>query len=176
MKPGMQWPRLIVAMGVSGSGKTWLARELSAASGAQFVEADDFHPPENVARMRRGEALTDAQRAPWIDAIAGYLNQQLLAGQSCVLAYSGLRRGHRAKIRAVHPSTLFLHLEVPLSELRARLQQRQSHFMPHTLLESQFEALQAAHNEPDIIGLDGSVAPPAVLSQALAILRDTVDD
>ncbi|WP_223115392.1 gluconokinase [Luteimonas suaedae] len=147
-------PVLVIAMGVSGSGKSTLAAGLGAEFGFRLIEADDFHPPANKALMARGEPLTDAMRAPWIDAMCDALREHRRNGDSCVLAYSGLRRAHRQRFRELGYPTLFLHLSGDQALIRGRMQARLGHFAPASLLDSQYAALEASSEEPDIVVLD----------------------
>ena len=158
-------PRAIVVMGVAGSGKTTLARALAAHYGHVFLDADDFHDPQAKARMAAGAPLTDAQRAPWVDALAVELRRQADAGRSCVLAFSGLRAAHRQRLRqsGVPLRFVFLHAAPPV--IAARLASRTGHFMPPQLLDSQLQALQSPLAEPDVVAVD--VGDP----QALVLQR-----
>lgn len=137
----------VVVMGVSGSGKTTVGTRLAAARGWPFLDADDLHPPANVDAMRSGRPLTEAQRDPWLAAVAAWIGDRERAGEDAVVACSALRRAHRDRLRAGHPSVRFLHLDVPAAELRARLARRAGHFMPASLLDSQLAALEPL--EPD---------------------------
>lgn len=147
-------PVLVVVMGVSGCGKSTLAAGLAAAFGFRLLEADDFHPPANKARMARGEPLTDAMREPWIAAMCDALRERRRRGESCVLAYSGLRRAHRQRFRELGYPTLFIHLAGDRELIRSRMRTRIGHFAPASLLDSQLEALETPTGEPDIIVVD----------------------
>ena len=154
-------PRLIIVMGVSGCGKTTVAQQLAHALGAYFVEADDFHPPQNIALMQRGIALTDEQRAPWIDALCEHI---LHCQDACVvMAYSGLRRAHRQRFRALGRQVQFVWLHAPMEHIYQRMQQRLGHFMPASLLASQFASLELPHQEPDIVQINADAPPARVL-------------
>lgn len=147
-------PVLVIVMGVSGCGKSTLAAALAAAFGFRLLEADDFHPPANKARMAHGEPLTDAMREPWIAAMCDALRERRRRGESCVLAYSGLRRAHRQRFRELGYPTLFLHLAGDREVIRSRMRARIGHFAPARLLDSQYDALETPADEPDIIVLD----------------------
>jgi gluconokinase len=147
-------PVLVITMGVSGCGKSTVAARLASEFDFQLIEADDFHPPANKAHMASGRPLTDAMREPWIARLCAYLLEQRARGESCVLAWSGLRRAHRQRFRGLGYPTLFLHLDGSKEVIRQRMQDRDGHFMPAGLLDSQFEALEAARDEPDIIAVD----------------------
>lgn len=126
-----------VVMGVSGSGKTVVGQALARSIGAQFIDGDDLHPPANVARMASGLSLRDEDRWPWLDLVAGALGHPPV-----VVACSALKRVYRDRIRAKAPDTVFLHLDGSREVIAARMAERKDHFMPMTLLDSQFAALE----------------------------------
>src|SRR5690242_4082506 len=118
-------------MGVSGSGKTTLAGRLAARLHYTFADGDDFHPPQNVAKMARGEPLTDADRAPWLQTLAKWIAEHDSAGRSTVLACSALKRAYRDTLRAPAPQRVwFIHLDAPREALRQRMARRKGHYMP----------------------------------------------
>lgn len=129
-------------MGVSGTGKTTLGLAIAAQLGWPFVEADDFHPAENVDKMRRGEALNDADRAPWLAAVHARIQAIATTGDNAVLACSALKQSHRAVLSAGVPDLHFVYLHGDAAVIGARLRQRRAHFMPAQLLGSQLEALE----------------------------------
>lgn len=130
-------------MGVSGSGKTTVGSALASAIGSVFLDADDFHPPENVAKMAAGIALTDDDRGPWLASIAERLTSLKQEGASFVLACSALKERYRRVIGEVAPNLIVVHLSGTPPQIRERLLARENHFMPPALLESQFEAMEA---------------------------------
>jgi gluconokinase len=141
-------PQLVV-MGVSGSGKSTVGFALAASLGVPFVDADDLHPAANVAKMSRGIPLTDDDRWPWL-ALVG---EQLAAAESTgiVVACSALRRVYREAILAVAPDTRFVFLNASRELLEARVQHREGHFMPASLLASQLATLEPlADDEPGV--------------------------
>jgi gluconokinase len=137
-------PGVIVVMGVAGAGKTTVGRTLADALGRAFHDADDFHPAANVARMRAGIPLTDADRVPWLDALRALVGRCLTQGTAAVLACSALRQAYRDALvpagaaDAVH----FVFLDVPPATAARRLSARTNHYMPASLLESQFATLE----------------------------------
>ena len=136
---------VVVVMGVSGSGKSSVGRALAEALGWPFFDGDDFHPPENVAKMAAGTPLTDADRWPWLDALAAKIGGVLADGGHAVLACSALRAVYRDRIAAGgrRPGDVrFVHLKGDLATIAARLATRQHRYMPATLLDSQFATLE----------------------------------
>lgn len=164
-------PQAIVVIGVSGSGKTTLARTLAAHYGYLFVEADDFHSPEARALMGAGVPLDDALREPWVEALAHELRRLAQQGQSSVLAFSGLRAAHRQRLRDSGVPIRFVFLHAAPDVIAARLAERRDHFMPATLLATQFEALQPPYAEPDVLAVDVSGSPAQVLARAISALE-----
>jgi carbohydrate kinase (thermoresistant glucokinase family) len=130
-------------MGVSGSGKTTIARALAARLGWRFAEGDEFHSATNVAKMRAGIALTDEDRWPWLDAIAAWIGEARAKGERCVVACSALKDAYRQRIAAGRDDVAFVYLEGSYDTIAARMQRRTGHYMPLTLLRSQFDALEA---------------------------------
>jgi len=138
-------------MGVSGAGKSAIGALLAQKLGAEFLDADDFHPPENVAKMAGGVALSDEDRWPWLRRI----NVELKNRTSAVLACSALKESYRRTL-AEGIDCRFVHLRGSIELIGARLRERKHRYMPATLLESQFAALEAPANAIDI-----DVARPA---------------
>ncbi len=131
---------VVVVMGVSGSGKTTLGQALSARHGFRFLDADDFHSSGNVAKMRAGLALDDADRVPWLERLAGLLAE---AREPTVLACSALKARYREVLVSRCPQALFVHLAGSRELIGARLTARTDHYMPPSLLNSQMSALEA---------------------------------
>lgn len=132
----------LVVMGVSGSGKTTLARALAERLQWRFAEGDDFHPPANVAAMAAGTALTDDDRWPWLQAVGGWVTARERDGEHAVVTCSALMRSYRDLLREGRPSVRFVHVTVSAEQLRSRLERRQQHYMPASLLPSQLSALE----------------------------------
>ena len=152
------FPDVIIVMGVAGSGKTVIGRLLAEALHAEFVDADDFHPPENVAMMREGVPLDDAARGPWLDRLAGLIETAIQKHRRMVLACSALRRSYRLRLGVGRPEVRLVHLEGDESLLRERLEQRTGHFMPASLLASQCALLERPTDDERPIRVD--IAPP----------------
>src|SRR5262249_19143148 len=129
---------VVLLMGVSGSGKSTVGRLLAEQLGWEFIDGDDFHPPENVAKMGRGEALTDDDRAGWLTTLRGLIDDRLQAGRSASLACSALRESYRERLRAGRTAEVpLVYLRGDEALLRSRLTERRGHFMKVDLLESQ---------------------------------------
>jgi gluconokinase len=161
-------PRAIVVMGVCGAGKTEIGRRLAAGLGWMYHDADDFHPPANVAKMRAGTPLIDADRWPWLDALAVVL-RAAVAGDGVVLACSALTRRYRSRLGLPHPLIRLVHLDDPSGVVRKRIEQRAGHFMPASLLESQLALLEkpAADERPIVVDVaaDPDTIVRAILTQ-----------
>jgi gluconokinase len=145
---------IIVVMGVSGSGKTTIGERLAQRLGYPFLDADEFHPPANVAKMAAGTPLTDNDRRPWLEN----LNAMLKSKDRAVLACSALKRSYREILARDIPRCTFVYLNGNLELIRSRLAERKHRYMPASLLESQFAALEPPQ---DAIEIDVSQAPDA---------------
>ena len=159
-----------VVMGVSGSGKTTVARALAEAWDATFLDADDFHSPEARAHMASGRPLTDDMRRPWVERIAADLRRRVDAGERVALAFSGLRRQHRAMLREAGLPLRFVFLHGDRGLIAERMRARSGHYMPVSLLDSQFAALEPPQGEPDVHAVAIDAPPEQVLARALAVL------
>jgi gluconokinase len=160
---------VIVLMGVAGSGKTTVGQLLAAQLNWSFRDADDFHPPENVAKMSAGTPLNDHDRAPWLAAIRAHLAEKLARGEGAIVTCSALKERYRAVLRGDAPGVQFVHLTGSPELLAARIGGRQGHFMKPEMLPSQLAAL-----EPPTDALAVDIAPPpaeivAHLRRALAL-------
>jgi gluconokinase len=149
----------IVVMGVSGSGKSTVASRLARELGWEFAEADTFHCAANIEKMRSGVALTDEDRGPWLDAIAAWIDTRRAAGRSCVVACSALKRSYRERLAGGHADLRFIYLAGTYDTVASRLAGRTGHYMPLSLLRSQFDTL-----EPP-----GPEEKPVVISIALPV-------
>ncbi len=151
-----------VVMGVSGCGKSTVARALAEKRGALYLDADDFHPPANKQKMAAGIPLTDDDRWGWLDALNEELKRQS-GPRDVFLACSALREVYRERLRAGLPDLRFIYLKGSKEVIARRLGERKGHFMPAALLDSQFTTLE----EPrDAIAIDIDQAPDAVLAEA----------
>jgi gluconokinase len=149
-------PRVVVVMGVSGSGKTTVGRELAASLGWQFEEGDALHPAANVEKMRHAIPLTDEDRWPWLHAIAEVIDGWRAKGEHGVLACSALKRAYRDIIIGARGDVALVYLQGSKELIASRMAARRGHFMPPALLDSQFATLQepAADEHPIVVGID----------------------
>jgi gluconokinase len=146
---------LLVVMGVSGCGKSTLAEAIAERGNWNYLDADDFHPPANVAKMRSGEPLTDADRAGWLEILHDKLSETFGEGRGLVLACSALRRRYRDALRGFDRlPVIFVLLHGDRAILEKRLQSRPGHFMPASLLESQLATLELPESDECSITVD----------------------
>ena len=148
-----------VVMGVSGSGKTLIGSTLARALGIDFVEGDEFHPAENVARMSAGVPLTDDDRAGWLRALGARLGEAKRAGTGLVMSCSALKRSYRDLLRAEAGDVQFIFLRGSRALLAERLAGRRGHFMPASLLDSQLATLQEPSPDEGAWVCDISASP-----------------
>lgn len=158
---------IVVVMGVSGSGKTTLGQRLAERLGCIFIDADDHHPQENVAKMAAGVPLEDADRWPWLEQLNGLLRSQAAQAHSAVLACSALKQAYRARLCDGIGDCRLVYLQGSIAQLRARLAERQHRYMPASLLESQFAALEPP---ADAITVDVGAPPARCVASVLAAL------
>ncbi|AWN43911.1 carbohydrate kinase [Methylobacterium durans] len=159
-------PRILVVMGVSGSGKSTVAACLAARLGWAFVDGDSLHTPDHVAKMRAGHPLDDADRAPWLRAVAAWIGARLAAGEAGVVACSALRRAYRDTLVAGRSEVRLVHLDGSRALIAERIAGRHGHFMPAQLLDSQFAALEPPEPEEDAIVV-GIADPPDAIAEAV---------
>lgn len=154
--------RVVLLMGVAGSGKTTVGRQLAADLGWRFDDADGFHPAANVAKMSAGQPLTDADRAPWLAAIRRHIDACLARGESAVVTCSALKAAYRAVLLAGAPAVRLVHLHGTPEQLWARISARQDHFMKPAMLASQLAALEPP---ADALTVDISPAPAEIAAR-----------
>ena len=159
---------VVLLMGVAGSGKTTIGRQLAAGLGWSFADADDFHPAANVAKMSAGIPLDDADRAPWLAAIRRYIDARLERNENAVVTCSALKEKHRAVLLGDRAQVRLVYLRGTRELLWSRISSRQGHFMKPAMLDSQLAALE----EPaDALAIDIAQPPEkiiAALRQAVA--------
>lgn len=159
----------LVIMGVAGCGKSTAGAAIAAAQGLPLVEGDDFHSAESRDKMARGVALTDADRAHWLDVLGAQLAQR---PQGVVLTCSALKRAYRDRLRAAAPGLRFVFLDIDREAARRRVASRGSHFFSASLVDSQFATLESPVGEPGVLRLDALAAPDALLREVAAWLQD----
>lgn len=160
----------LVVMGVSGSGKSTVARRLAEQLGRPYAEGDEFHPPENIAAMSAGTPLTDDQRRPWLAALRDWMTEQADAGHSTVVACSALRVAYRDVLREAAGTVRFVHLVGEAELIAGRQAQRAGHFMPPSLMASQLASLEPLGPDEDGVAVPVTAGPDEVTAQVLDVL------
>lgn len=160
----------VVVMGPSGVGKTTIAELLAERLGWTFAEADTFHPKANIDKMSAGIALDDGDRAPWLALIREWVGEQARAGRDTVITCSALKRRYRDVLRQADARVRFLQLVASPALVEARMAKRTGHYMPVSLLASQFSALEELDRDEDGVKVEVGAAPEAVLVHSLAAL------
>jgi gluconokinase len=160
----------IVVMGVAGCGKSVVGEGLAEALGAAFVEGDRLHPPENVARMASGEPLTDTMREGWLDAIGQRIAASVVGGRGVVAACSALKRSYRDRLRAFCQDIVFVYLAIDPATAKRRVGNRKGHFMPASLVDSQFAILEAPDADERALTLDATRRASDVVANTLSLL------
>lgn len=168
---GAPGPLQVVVMGVTGTGKSTIGALVATDLGVGLIEGDAYHPPANIEKMSSGQPLTDEDRRPWLETLAGLLAAERAEGRTAVLACSALRRSYRDVLRGdlPAPDVFFVHLHATFDLLDRRMRTRQ-HFMPPSLLQSQFDTLEPL--EPDETGVlvDVALSLEEVMEQVRAAL------
>lgn len=147
---------IVIVMGVSGSGKSYLAGRLAEATGWPFAEGDDYHSEANKTLMAAGIPLTDAERIPWLDALHQVLLRWQQEHRSGILACSALKATYRERLTANLENVRFVWLDPPLEVLEERMRNRPGHFMPPALLDSQLATLENPTGQAPTLRLDGT--------------------
>lgn len=168
---GRYRPRAVVVMGVAGCGKTAVGEAVAAALGWRFIEGDRLHPPANVERMSAGLPLTDAHRWAWLDAIGARIAEAERDGAGVVAACSALKRIYRDRLRSYSDRLLFIHLDIDKAAAFRRVASRVGHFMPASLVDSQFADLEPPGPGEAAIRLDGTLPVEELVAEASATLR-----
>jgi gluconokinase len=164
-------PSVAIVMGVSGAGKTTVGKRLAERLGWEFIEGDRFHPPENVAKMQSGQPLTDADRAPWLAAVASAIDTVQGRGASAVVTCSALKRSYRQRLVGARAGVRLVYLDGSLELIVRRIAARRGHFMPASLIESQFAALEPPG--PDENPIIVAVGQPVerIVDEIIAVLQ-----
>jgi gluconokinase len=166
-------PVHVVSMGVSATGKTTVGQDIAKELGYEFLEGDSYHPQANLDKMAAGVPLDDEDREPWLAALAEETARRDNAGRSTVLACSALKRSYRDVLRTAVPAgeTFFVHLHAPFEVLCERMALRTKHFMPTSLLRSQFDTLEALGDDEAGVVVDVSEPVEAVVAEAVRAVR-----
>jgi gluconokinase len=166
---------MVIVMGVCGCGKSTVGRALARELGYEFIDADNFHPQANVAKMAKGVALTDDDRWPWLDAVVAAMHERAARGSGAVIACSALKEAYRESLRrggGAVDEVRIVYLKGDAATIAPRLASRSGHYMPASLLESQFAALE----EPrDAIVVDIRQTTDEQARQIAAALKSTSD-
>ena len=152
---------IVIVMGVSGAGKTAVGSELARRLDCEFLDADDYHSPQNIAKIAAGAALEDADRWPWLDRLNTLLRETQARGESAVLACSALREAYRQRLTKDLPTVRIVFLHGDQELIRARIAERQHRYMPASLLASQFVTLEPPENA---IAVDVAADLPACIA------------
>jgi gluconokinase len=160
----------LVVMGVAGCGKTAVGTALAEAIGARYIEGDRLHPPDNVERMARGEPLTDALRASWLDAVGQAVRAAVMGGEGAVAACSALKRIYRDRLRRAEPSIVFVHLLLSRQEAFRRVSNRRGHFMPASLVDNQFAILEPPSSDERAFSVNAERPIEEIVSAVLEFL------
>lgn len=163
-------PSILVVMGVSGSGKSTVGKALAAVLGWSFIEGDRFHPKANIKKMESGIPLTDEDRAGWLAALRLQIEACIRGGNHAVVACSALKETYREDLK-VGDAVQFVFLNAPFDVVAIRLQNRKGHFMPASLLESQFDALEEPDNQ-NSINVDAQHSVDQIVEQVVAKLQN----
>jgi gluconokinase len=163
-------PAALILMGVAGAGKTTVGRLLAGRLNVRFIEGDLFHPAANVEKMRAGTPLTDEDRRPWLKAIAEEIGRCLAQGEGAVIACSALKRTYRDILVAGRAGVRVVHLQGSPALIQHRLDDRRGHYMPPSLLPSQFAALEPPDPDEAAITIDVSSAPETIVQAIVAAL------
>ena len=160
----------LIVFGVSGSGKTSIGKMLAKHLDVAFIEGDDLHPQVNIDKMKNGIALNDADRLPWLNIIKEQIAKKIKEQKNFVLSCSALKVSYRDVLRKAG-NIKFLFLKVSEKEVSNRLEHREGHFMPISLLHSQMETLEISPYENDVIIIDASKKPEGVFEDCILKLH-----
>jgi len=162
---------IIIVMGVSGCGKSTVAALMASQLSAQFLDADDLHPPENKQRMSSGIPLTDENRLPWLKNVREHADNCNQQGITCIIACSALKKSYRALLNQCQ-ATRYVFLDGSKSLIQKRMLDRSGHFMPETLLDSQFATLESPAAESNVVTVGIEAEPEQVATAAINALKN----
>ena len=164
--------RVAIIMGVSGSGKTTVAKRAAEELGWMYQEGDALHPAANVAKMAAGTPLTDEDRAPWLSVIAGWIEARLEADESGIITCSALKRRYREQIGNGKPGVVIVYLHGDRATLEAHVQGRHHEYMPATLLDSQLATLEEPAPDEHVITVEVGGTPDEAVADVVRRLRE----
>jgi len=168
---GTTSPIVLIVMGVSGSGKTTVAAMLAGRLHWSFQEGDALHPQANVDKMHHGIPLTDDDRLPWLDSIAALIDRWNAEGVSGIITCSALKRAYRERLRAGRSDVELIYLRGARELVSARITQRMGHFMPTSLLASQFATLEEPGDDEPVVTVDIGGSPDQIVEAILTALQ-----
>ena len=160
----------IVVMGVSGCGKSTIAEIIATQIGAHCKDGDELHPDSNIKKMESGVPLTDSDREPWLNEVMEYAREQTAQHGACVIACSALKRRYRTILNQAG-NVIYVFLDGSFELINSRMQARTGHFMPDSLLKSQFDALEDPRTEENVVTVGIDSEPPAIATNAVDALR-----
>lgn len=161
---------VLVVMGVSGSGKTTVAELLAKRLGWQFKEGDELHPAANIAKMKSGVALTDADRWPWLHAVAAFIDDWRARDQNGIVTCSALKHAYRDVLLTGRPDVRVVYLQADRALLESRVAQRHGHFMPASLLDSQLATLEEPGPDEDPIIVQVGGSPDSIVEAIIRLM------
>ena len=162
---------IVVVAGVSGSGKTTVGSRLADRLGWPFTDADALHPAANIAKMRAGHPLSDADRKPWLETVGARIDAYTAAGQSAVLACSALKHSYREQLLAGRPGARMVFLDASREVLESRLRARHGHFFPAALLDSQLADLETPQPAEHVLVLEATTTPDQAVDEIIRRLQ-----
>jgi gluconokinase len=158
---------IVIVVGVAGCGKTTVGTMLADRLRWRFADADAFHSQANIAKMRSGVPLTDADRRPWLAAIAAWMDERIAAGESAIAGCSALRQSYRDELLTGRPAARLAYLEISREVAHARLVARHGHFFTAALMDSQFAELEPPQETKQVIVLDGTAPPDRLVAEII---------
>jgi gluconokinase len=158
---------IVLIAGVAGSGKTTVGAMLADRLGWRFADADGFHPQANIAKMRSGIPLTDADRGPWLAAITAWMDERTAAGESAIAGCSALKESYRDDLLTGRPAARLAFLEISRDVAHARLVARHGHFFTAALMDSQFAELEPPQETRQLIVLDAAATPGRLVAEII---------
>jgi carbohydrate kinase (thermoresistant glucokinase family) len=162
---------IVVVAGVSGSGKSTVGSLLAGRLGWPFTDADALHPAANIAKMRAGHPLSDADRGPWLAAVAARMDEYATAGESAVLACSALKRSYREELLAGRPAARMVFLHATREMLEDRLRGRHGHFFPAALLDTQLGDLESPEPAEHVLVVEAAISPDQAVDEIIRRLH-----